>query len=88
MERLDSSYFDWLTWRCGNPVELFSIACRSDELQAGSGVLQRYAVGWCPSEEVPCRPKTDHVSVMFCKDGSYGWFHLRRQEFEEIFCEN
>jgi len=70
-------------------MEVFGIPCRTLSLTSESSkkTLQQYAVGWCPGEVLSCRPKTDHVAVMFFKDDIYFWFHLRNEEFEIIFKE-
>jgi hypothetical protein len=85
LERLDSSHFDWLTWRRGNPADLFRVACRSAELYGHAARLRAAALGWCEGETVPCRPKCGSVAVMFQHEGELGWFHLLRAEFDEIF---
>lgn len=84
LERLPSEYFDWSCWRAGSVHELV-LACRMPLLLEASHILRQYAVGWCKGESLLCRPKVDHIALMFFKDGRHFWFHLRKQEFEEIF---
>jgi len=85
LERMNSSYFDWLTWRNGSPLDMFGIRCSTGELILNTDTLRKYAVGWCPGESLVCRPKLDHVAVVFIKDDVPFWFHLRRDEFDLIF---
>jgi hypothetical protein len=83
--QMDSSYFDWILWRNGNVWDEFHIPCRTNELIANKKILKEYMVGWCLGEHLLCRPKENHVAIMFFKDEKYFWFHLRRYEFEKIF---
>jgi len=85
MERLDACYFDSFSWRQGSPRTLFGISCHSGELIKSGAKLREYAVGWCPGEQLLCRPKAEHTAIMFFKDGEYSWFHIRNYEFEKIF---
>lgn len=86
--KIDSTLFDWLTWRNGSIHDLDIIACRYTLITSwhGKQQLRRYAVGWCYGENLMCRPKQGENAVMFEKDGLRFWFHLRRKEFEEVFC--
>lgn len=77
--------FDWTTWRAGSPLTVFGIACRSADLLAQRDLLRRYAVGWCLSERLACRPKRKHIAVLFHKDGVDFWFHMRLAEAIEVF---
>ena len=85
IERLDSSLFDWQTWRAGNPVDVFGVPCRSSDLIAAGERLRAAAVGYCPGDQTPCRPKADQVAVMFFAVGRHFWFHLRAVEAQRIF---
>lgn len=44
--------------------------------------VRKYAVGYCDSNRVRPRPKTDSYAVMFEKDGERFWFHIQKWEFE------
>lgn len=85
LQKLDSSLFDWISWRQGCPLVLFEIGCRMGDLYAKRNELRKYAIGWCKGESVLCRPKLNNFAVMFEKDGTCGWFHFRANEFEKIF---
>lgn len=87
LERLDSSYFDWLTWRAGSITEILNIQQREECLIAAGDVLRKYAIGWCPADQLPCRPKVDCVAVMFLTDNIMWWTHITNKEFEAIFKE-
>ena len=85
---MSSSQFDATNWRIGNDFLVeFGIECRYQSLTSDKGreVIQKYAIGWAPGENLPCRPKPDCVGVMFYKDGREFWVHLRKDEFYEIF---
>lgn len=84
--QLDSSLFDWLTWRNGTIHDLGIQACRYELIisENGKEQLRKYAVGFCYGENLPCRPKQE-MAVMFFKNDLYFWFHLRKNEFEKVF---
>jgi hypothetical protein len=86
--KLSSALFDWLAWRSGSIIEMFSVRHRTVSLLAAKDILKKHAVGWCPAENIPCRPKLDNVAVMFQTDGREWWTHLRNEEFKIIFGDN
>jgi hypothetical protein len=85
--QLDSSLFDWLTWRSGTIHDLEIKACRYDLITSNQGKeqLRKYAIGFCYGENLPCRPKLKEIAVMFFKNDLYFWFHLRENEFMKVF---
>lgn len=83
MDRLDGTQFDWLTWRADTMVELLGVRCRRADISAQIKVIRRYAIGWCPGEELLCRPKAGCVGIMFLKDGTQFWTHITKEEFDE-----
>jgi hypothetical protein len=85
MKELDSSLFDWLTWRRGCPLDVFGIGCRRGDLFAKRDELRRYAIGWCRSDRLMCRPKMRNIAVMFEIDGTLLWFHMLESEFRGIY---
>ncbi len=84
--RLDSSLFDWLTWRNGSVSELLGFPCRLAFLvsKEGKKKLREVAVGWCDASQTPCRPKPGEIALMVFKEEHF-WFHLRAKEFIEVF---
>lgn len=80
LHEIDSSLFDWSTWRADNLWSAFRIQCRTNAMLASQEILRRYAMGWCHGEHLLCRPKIDNIAVMFYKDGVYFWTHFRREE--------
>lgn len=76
--------FDFATWRGGHITEL-GISCRFDDIVRHQDILRQYAIGWCPGEEVICRPKKECIGVMFLKDDQLFWFHLSCREFDIVF---
>ena len=85
--RISSMEFDFSKWREGSIHEFF-IPCRYEEVTKGNNreFLRYKAVGWNFSELIPCRPKVNHIAVMFYNKERHFWFHLRSNEFVEIFC--
>jgi len=85
LDRLDSSAFDWLTWRNGTILDVFGFSSRSASILANKTKLQKHAVGWCPAEQLACRPKLKCKAVMFYKGDTIFWTHIRDEEFKEIW---
>jgi hypothetical protein len=87
--KLDSTLFDWSTWRSGSIHDLDIIACRYAIITSPDGKrkLREYVIGWCYGENLNCRPKINQIAVMFEKNGIKFWFHLRQIEFYEVFCQ-
>jgi hypothetical protein len=85
LDRIESGYFDWLTWRIGTPLDIFGVKCRTYSLIANADKFRAAAVGWCPGDLTACRPKEGHKAVMYFVNGEHFWFHLRDHEFEAIF---
>lgn len=84
LERMHGSSFDWLSWSAGC-IHDFGIPCRTESILANADILRKYAVGWCPGEQVVCRPKVDEIAVMFVVEDRGFWFHMRKHEFEGVF---
>jgi hypothetical protein len=82
---MESSLFDWMTWRSGNISDIVRGPTREEILLDNVTEIIRYAIGWCPAEMIPCRPKTNYIAVMFYKDDVLFWTHLTKQEFIKIF---
>ncbi len=91
LPQMDSSLFDWLSWRGGSDIlaEL-GIPCRYDELTATGAIvtLHRAAVGWCDGASVLCRPKASSVAVMYQHGERRGWMHMRKNEFWRVFAHD
>jgi hypothetical protein len=85
LEQLDSTLFDWVLWRSGDIWNDFHITCKTKNLIENGDILRKYAIGWCRGENLICRPKENHIAIMFYKDNKFFWFHLRNIEFERIF---
>lgn len=84
IEKIDSTLFDWISWRSGSPLDFF-VPCRESALVEIRPILRRYAIGYCIGENLLCRPKLNHKAVMFFKNDLHFWFHLTNREFERIF---
>jgi hypothetical protein len=88
IDEIPSDLFDWSTWRTGSPADL-CLQCQETFLTSphGKSIIRQHAVGWCHGTILPCRPKQDHVGVMFFKNDLHFWFHLSQKEFDLIFGE-
>jgi pyruvate-formate lyase-activating enzyme len=86
LDKMDSTNFTWDKWRAGS-IKEFDIPCRFQSLTSAfsKNVLREHAVGWTWGESLMCRPKKNEIATMFYRNGEYFWFHLRRNEFYEIF---
>ncbi len=82
--KIDPLHFDWITWRSGS-IKDFKVPSRYRFIIQYKHIFQEYAIGYCRGESLVCRPKRDHTAVMFHKDDRNFWFHLRNNEFEEVF---
>lgn len=88
LEELDSTLFDWSTWKAQNP-DIFGIPWRFEIITSnyGKNILRKHAIGWCYSDKTICRPKINHIAIMFEKDDIKFWTHLTLEEFIEVFNE-
>lgn len=82
----DPTLFTFDRWLAGSIKDL-GVPCREKWILSGygRGILTKAIIGWCHGERLVCRPKVDHVAVMIEKGYERFWFHLRRNEFEELY---
>jgi hypothetical protein len=86
IEKLDSSLFDWQLWRARNVADLLGgYRLRFYNIDKIRDNIKRYAVGYCDGSELMCRPKENHIALMCFVNNEHFWFHLRKEEFNEIF---
>jgi len=86
LEKLDSSLFDWQLWRARQVSDLLGgYKLRFYNLKYIRDRIKQYAVGYCYGENLNCRPKANHVALMCFYNEEHFWFHLRKDEFNEIF---
>jgi len=84
--RLDSSLFDWQTWRLGAEfTEIFGAPLRWRNLDAMRSRMKELAIGYCPGDTLAIRPKLNQMAVMFKTPSGEGWVHLRMGEFQWVF---
>jgi hypothetical protein len=84
IDRLHPDTFNWSTWRSGAVSDL-GISFRKEIILENAYIFRKYAIGYLEGEHLICRPKINHTAVMFLKDSYYFWFHLRNDEFKEVF---
>ena len=87
MIKLNSSYFDWLAWRNGSIWNIFKVPHRTACLLESNDLIRKYAIGYCDASRIPCKPKKNHIAVMFNTGEENWWTHLRKIEFNLIFPE-
>lgn len=84
--RLPMDSFGWLRWIHNDIWHELGVACREKSMFNKADTLRRYAVGYCPSERLICKPKRNEVAVMFLINDRFSWTHLREHEFKQVFC--
>lgn len=84
LEKMHGTSFDWLSWR-GEGVIRLGVIQREKIILANSHIIKKYAIGYCPAEEIICRPKHNCMAVMFLKEDDLFWTHLTNKEFNELF---
>lgn len=86
IKKLDSSLFDWQTWRQCDFADL-AIVCRYYDItsERSINILKKYTYGYCDGENLLCRPKLHNKAIMLYKNGVNFWFHIRNNEFNTIF---
>jgi len=85
VERILSDSFTWDAWSAGSVHDFGIEHFRFDNCARYRDTLLQGLVGYCFAEEVSCRPKTNHVALLYDLDGSRFWFHVRNDEFYELF---
>lgn len=79
--------YDWLSWRNGTLYSLFNIVNNEHSIIANRNIIRKYAIGYCDSSNIPCRPKIGYVAVMFQYESEQFWTHLTKKEFSICFPE-
>ena len=99
IEKFPAFDFTFERWNAGSYYDLLGIVnglhtvfnpvlpLRVNRVDAINAV-RKYAVGYCPAEDLQVRPKIDCIAVMFFKDGIQFWSHLTCREFRNIFNES
>ena len=87
IEYYNGQSFDWLSWKAGTLLDVFGIENREYSVVKNRDMIRKYAVGWCESDNIPCRPKVSHMAVMFEYESNRFWTHLTMKEFKICFPE-
>lgn len=88
IQHYNEQSFHWLTWRSGSIIDVLKIPHRTTLIVANKNIIRQHAIGWCKADNIPCRPKLNHVAVMFNTNGVDDWWtHLRIEEFITCFPE-
>lgn len=89
IEHYNEQSFDWLTWRNGSLINTLRIPHRTELIVLNKSIIRKYAVGWCKADNIPCRPKKNHIAVMFYNENLFDnyWTHLTIGEFKKCFPE-
>ena len=87
LPRIASHLFSHQRWMAGSVHSLGVDHFRFTSLSEHQDKVKDRAVGWCPSENVQFRSKASHVCLMVeTDDHDDFWFHIRNNEFMEMFC--
>ena len=88
LEHMNENSFDWLSFRNGSISSILKIPQRQPIICANKNIIRKFSLGYCKSDNLPCRPKRNQVAVMFNTDGVNDWWtHLRIEEFKFCFPE-
>lgn len=87
MEHFHEQSFTWLTWSGGNLMKMLNIPNREEIIISNTDVIRKHAIGWCKSDNIPCRSKIGEVAVMFVTNDIEWWTHFRMNEFLICFPE-
>jgi hypothetical protein len=88
IEHLNEQSFDWLTWRNGSILKVLNIPHNEICIISNKETIRKYAIGYCKADNLPCRPKSRYVAVMFNTGEIDNWWtHLTLKEFNECFPE-
>ena len=88
MEELNEQSFDWLTWRNGSILKIFGIRHRFEPIIRNKDIIRKYAVGYCRTDNIPCRPKPGYIAVMFDtneQNCNRWWTHFTENGFYGCF---
>lgn len=87
IEKLNEGFFTWSLWRAGSPLDLgIRFRCLT-AVEEQYDLIRKYAVGYCKSESMLCRPKEGYYALMFQKGDLQFWTHIKEKEFRAIFPE-
>jgi hypothetical protein len=85
LRKLNSSLFDWQTWRSGTLLDIGVGENRFESIIRARNLIKSKAVGYCRGEHLLCRPKNNCYGVMFYHKDIHFWTHLTEKEFNLIF---
>lgn len=85
LNKLGSYLFTSEKWNAGSVHSLGIEHFRFDNLEYNSVKIKEAAYGWAYGEDVPFRPKENHIALMCFYNDKEFWFHIRNSEFFEIF---
>lgn len=83
--QISSDQFTWETWSAGSVHDFGIEHFRYDNCKSYSETLKNGLLGYCFSDQIKCRPKDNHVALLYDFNGHTFWFHVRNDEFCELF---
>jgi molybdenum cofactor biosynthesis enzyme MoaA len=86
LKKINSSLFTREKWNAGSVHSLGIEHFRFENLKDHSEQIKKFAYGWCFAEDISFRPKENHVAIMCQFEEKEFWFHIRNNEFFELFC--
>lgn len=83
--KIDSNLFEYSLYEPGSLL-MIGFKDRFDNIDTpfGAEIFAKYCIGYCNGENLQIRPRSDMVGVMFFKDENKFWFHIYKDEFENI----
>ena len=83
--KIDPNLFEYKLYEPGSLL-IIGFKDRFDNIDTtfGAEIFAKYCIGYCNGENLQIRPRSDTVGVMFFKDENKFWFHINKDEFENI----
>lgn len=85
--KLDSTLFTHNLWEAGSVHDFGIKHFRFNNLSTHKTKLLNGLIGYCFGENLSFRPKENHIALMYEINDKKFWFHIRNNEFYEIFCK-
>jgi MoaA/NifB/PqqE/SkfB family radical SAM enzyme len=86
IQRLTPDSFTFERWSAGSVHDFGVEHFRYENMKMYREVLLDGLEGYCFGEELRCKPKENEVGLLYRKDDDFMWFHIRNNEFVELFC--
>lgn len=85
VDRLSEDSFTWELWNSGSVHDFGIKHFRFENLEQHKNKFVKGLLGYCFSDNIKCRPKKNHTALLYEINGNRFWFHIRNNEFIELF---